>query len=106
MIEGRLLHVDQIQISPEYLHDYIKPTLLVEDDQPSDLKGDGCTDLFSEECNQPATISISEEYIIAIQDQKYENKVKTKYVESDGLPLYFPSFEWLEKRLEESKTKI
>ena len=47
MVEGRLLHVDQIQISPKYLHEYINPSLLEEDDLPSDLKEDGCTDLFS-----------------------------------------------------------
>ena len=46
VVEGRLLHVDQIQISPKYLHEYIKLSLLEEDDQPSDLKGDGCTDFF------------------------------------------------------------
>ena len=60
MVEGRPLHVDQIQISPKYLHDYMKLSLLEEDDQPSDLKGDGCIDLFSKECNQPVTISVSE----------------------------------------------
>ena len=48
MVEGILLHVDQIQISPKDLHKYIKLSLLEEDDQHSDLKGDGCTDLFSE----------------------------------------------------------
>ena len=49
----------------------MKISLLEEDDQPSDLKGDGCIDLFSEECNQPATISVSEENFIAIQDQNF-----------------------------------
>ena len=38
----------------------MKLSFLEEDDQPSDLKGDGCTDLFSEECNQPIIISVSE----------------------------------------------
>ena len=102
MVEGRPLHVDQIQISPKDLQDYMKLSLLEEDDQPSDLKGDGCTDLFSEECNQPITIYVSEENIIAIQDQKYENKVETKHVESDCFLLCFPSFEWLKKRLKVS----
>ena len=60
MVEGIPLHVHQIQISPKYLHEYIKLSLLEEDDQPSDLKGDGCIDLFSKECNQPVTISVSE----------------------------------------------
>ena len=92
MVEGRLLHVDQIQISPKDLHEYIKLSLLEEDDQPDDLKGDGRTDLFSEECNQPVTISVSEENFIAIQDQKYENIVETEHVEDDCLPLCFPSF--------------
>ena len=46
VVEGRPLHVDQIHISPKDLHDYMKISLLEEDDQPSDLKGDGCTDLF------------------------------------------------------------
>ena len=32
MVEGRLLHVDQIQISPKDLHKYIKLSLLEEDD--------------------------------------------------------------------------
>ena len=36
---------------------------------------------FSEECNQPVTISFSEENFIAIQDQKYENIVETRQVE-------------------------
>ena len=81
MVEGRLLHVDQIQISPKDLHEYIKLSLLEEDDHPSDLKGDWCTDLFSKECNQPVTISVSEEILIAIQDQKYENIVETRQVE-------------------------
>ena len=49
MVEGILLHVDQIHISTKDLHDYMKISLLEEDDQPSDLKGDGCTDLFSKE---------------------------------------------------------
>ena len=62
------------------------------------MKGDGCTNLFSEECNQHVTISVSEENIIAIQDQKDENKVDSKHVESDCLPLCFSSFEWLKKR--------
>ena len=60
VVEERLLHVDQIQISPKDLHDYMKISLLEEEDQPSDLKGYGCTGLFSEECNQPITISVSE----------------------------------------------
>ena len=81
VVEGRPQHVDQIQISRKYLHEYIKLSLLEEDDHPSDLKGDGCTALFSEECNQPVTISVSEENFIAIQDQKYENIVETKHVE-------------------------
>ena len=102
VVEGRPLHVDQIHISPKYLHDYMKISLLEEDDQPSDLKGDGCTNLFSEECNQPVTIYVNEENIIAIQEQKYENKVETKHVESDYFPLCFPSFEWLKKRLKVS----
>ena len=34
MVEGIPLHVDQIQNSPEDLHEYTKPSLLVEDDQP------------------------------------------------------------------------
>ena len=72
------MHVDQIQISPKDLHEYIKSSLLEEDDQPSDLKGDGCTDLFPEECSQPVTIFVSEENFIAIQDQKYENIVETR----------------------------
>ena len=99
VVEGRPLHVDQIHISPKDLHEYIKLSLLEEDDQPSDLKGDGCTDLFFEERNQPATISISEENFIAIQDQKFENRVETEHVESDCLSLCFASFEWLKKRL-------
>ena len=108
MIEGRPLHVDQIQISPKGLHEYINLSSLEEDDQPSDFKGDGCTNLFSEECNQPATISVSEENLIAIQDQKFENRVETEHVESDCLSLCFPSFEWLKKRLKvfDKKTKI
>ena len=51
MVEGIPLHVDQIQISPEDLHEYIKPSFLVEDDQPSDLKEDCSTNLFSKENN-------------------------------------------------------
>ena len=102
MVEGRPLHVDQIQISPEYLHDYIKPTLLVEDDQPSDLKGDGCTNFFYEECNQPVTIYVTGEILIAIQDQKDENRVDSKHVESDCLPSCFSSFEWPNKRVKVS----
>ena len=51
------------------------------DDQPSDLEGDGYTDLFSEECNHLVKISISEENLIAIQDQKYEDIAKTRHVE-------------------------
>ena len=66
------------------------------------MRKDGCTDLFSEEWNQPVTISVSEENIIAIQDQKYENKVETKHVESDYFPLCFPSFEWPNKRVKVS----
>ena len=60
VVEGRPMHVDQIQISPKDLHDYMKLSLLEEDDQPSDLKGNGCTNLFFEECNQPVTIYVSE----------------------------------------------
>ena len=105
MVEGRPLHVDQIQISSEDLHEYTKPSFLVEDDQPSDLKGDGCTNLFSEECNQPVRISVSEENIIATQDQKDENKVDSKHVESDCLPLCFSSFEWLKWSLRVSDKK-
>ena len=105
VVEERPLHVDQIQISPKDLHEYINPYFLVEDDQPSDLKGDGCIDLFSEECNHPVTIFVSEENIIAIQDQKYENKVETKHVESDYLPMCSPSLEWLKKRLKVSNQK-
>ena len=60
MVEGRPLHVDQIQILPEDLHEYINSSFLVEDDQPSDLKRDGCIDLFSYEYSQPVTISVSE----------------------------------------------
>ena len=71
MVEGIPRHVHQIQISPKYLHEYINLSLLEEDDHPSDLKGDGCTDLFSEECNQPAIISVSEENFIAVQDQMF-----------------------------------
>ena len=81
MVEGRPLHVDQIHITPKDLHDYIKLSLLEGDDQPSDLEGDGCTDLFSEEWNQPVTISVSEENLIAIQDQKYEDIAKTRHAE-------------------------
>ena len=89
MVDEIPLHVDQIQISPEDLHEYIKPSLLVQYDHPSDLKGDGCTNLFSEECNQPVTISVSEENLIAIQDQKDEKRVDSEHVESDCLPLCF-----------------
>ena len=39
------------------------------------------TSSFYEECNQPVTISVSEENFIAIQDQKYENIVETRQVE-------------------------
>ena len=105
MVEGRPLHVDQIQISPKDLHDYMKISLLEEDDKPSDLKGDGCTDLFSKECNQTIAISISEENFMEIQDQKYENRVETGHVESDCLPLCFHSFEWLKERLKVSNQK-
>ena len=63
------------------------------------------TDLFSEECNQPVPISVSEENFIAIQDQKYENRVETEHFESDCLLLCFPLFEWLKKRLEVSNQK-
>ena len=52
------MHVDHIQISPKDLHDYMKLSLLEEDDQPSDLKGDGCTDLFSEECNHTVMLDV------------------------------------------------
>ena len=102
MVEERPLHVDQIQISPKDLHEYIKPSLLVEDDQPSDLKENGCNDLLYEECSQPVTISVSEENIIAIQDQKDGNRVESKHLESGCLHLCFPSFEWLKKRLKVS----
>ena len=105
MVEGRPLHVDQIYITLKYLHEYIKLSLIQEDDQPSDLKGDGCTNLFSEECNQLVTISVSEEHFIAIQDQKYENIVETEHVEDDSLPLCFPPFEWLKKGLKVSDHK-
>ena len=81
MVEGGLPHVDQNHITPKDLHEYIKLSLLEGDDQPSDLEGDEYTDLFSKECNQPVTISISEENLIAIQDQKYEDIVKTRHVE-------------------------
>ena len=40
-----------------------------------------------------------------IQDQKYENRVETRHVESDCLSLRFPSFEWLKKRLKVSDKK-
>ena len=40
-----------------------------------------------------------------IQYQKYENRVETGHVESDCLPLCFPSFEWLKKRLKVSDQK-
>ena len=76
--------------------------MIKEDDQPSDLKGDGCTDFFSEECNQPVAISVSDENFIAIQDQKYENIVEAEHVEDDCFPLCFPSFEWFKKRLKVS----
>ena len=102
VVEGIPLHVDQIHISPKDLHDYMKISLLEEDDQPSDLKGDGCTDLFSEECNHPVTIFVSEENFIAIQYQKYENIVETRHVKDGCLPLCFPSFEWLKKGLKVS----
>ena len=100
------MHVVQIQILPKDLNYYMKLSFLEEDDQPSDLKGDGCTDLFSEECNQPVTISVSEENSIAIQDQKYENIVETRHVEDDCLPLCFPSFEWLKRDLKFLITNI
>ena len=61
--------------------------------------------MFSEECNQSVTISVSEENFIAIQHQKYENRVKIEHVESDGLPLCFHSFERLEKRFKVSNHK-
>ena len=67
MVERRPLNVDQIQISPKDLHEYINASLLVEYNQPNDLKGDGCTNFFSKECNHRITISVSEENIIAIQ---------------------------------------
>ena len=105
MVKGRPLHVDQYKISPEDLHEYTKTSLLVEDDHPSDLKGDGCTNLFSKKWNQPVTISVSEENFIAIQDQKYENIVETEHVEDDCLPLCFPSFELLKKGLKVSDHK-
>ena len=73
--------------------------MLEDDGQPSDLKGDGCSDLFSEECNQSVTISVSEEIFMEIKDQKYEKRVETGHVESDCFPLCFPSFQWLKKRL-------
>ena len=105
MVEGRSLHVDQIQISPEDLHEYINPSLLVEDYQPSDLKGDGCTNFFYEECNQPVTIYVTGEILIAIQDQKDENRVDSKHVESDCFPLSFSAIEWLKRRLKVSYQK-
>ena len=49
--------------------------------------------------------SVSEENFMEIQDQKYENRVETGHVESDCLPLCFPSFEWLKKRLKASDQK-
>ena len=61
--------------------------------------------MFAKEWNQPITIYVSEENLIAIQDQKYENKVDSKHVESDFLPLCFYSFEWLEKTLKVSNKK-
>ena len=81
MVKGGLPHVDQIHITPKDLHEYLKLSLLEGDDQPSDLEGDGYTNLFSEECNQPITIYVSEENLIAIQDQKYEDIAKTRHVE-------------------------
>ena len=81
VVEGGLPHVDQIHITPKYLHEYIKLYLLEGDEQPSDLEGEGYTNLFFEECNQPITISVSEENLIAIQDQKYEDIAKTRHVE-------------------------
>ena len=60
VLKWMFLFVFQIQISPKDLHDYMKLSLLEEDDEPSDLKGDGCTDLFFEECNHPITIYVSE----------------------------------------------
>ena len=79
--------------------------MLVEDDHPSDLKGDGCTNLFSKKWNQPVTISVSEENLIAIQYQKDENKVDGKHVKSDCLPLCFYSFKWLKEKLKVSDQK-
>ena len=105
MVERIPLHVDQIQISPEDLHEHINLSLLGEDDQPSDLKGDGCTNLFSKECNKLVTIYVSEENLIAIQDQNYEIKVDSKHVENDCLPLCFSSFEWLKERVKVSDQK-
>ena len=40
-----------------------------------------------------------------IQDQKYENRVETRHVEDDCLPLCFPSFEQLKKGLKVSDHK-
>ena len=105
MVERRPLHVDQIQISPKDLHEYINASLLVEYNQPNDLKGDGCTNLFSKKCNHLITISFSEENIIAIQYQRDENEVDNKHVERDCFPLCFSSFEWLKKRLKISDKK-
>ena len=76
--------------------------MLLEDDQPNDLKGDSCTNLFFEECNHSITNYVSEQNLIAIQGQKNENKVDSKHVKSDGLPLCFSSFEWLKERLKVS----
>ena len=86
MVEGRPLHVDQIHMSPKDLHDYMNISLLEEDDQP-------------------VTIYVSEENFIAIQDQTYENLVETEHVESDCLPLCFPTFEWLKRGLKLSDHK-
>ena len=89
MVEGRPLHVDQIQTSPEYLHEYINSSFLVEDDHPNDLKGDGCIDFFSKECNHPFRIYVSEENLVAIQYQRDENEVDSKHVESEGFLCVF-----------------
>ena len=69
------------------------------------MKGDSCTNLFFEECNHSITNYVSEQNLIAIQGQKDENKVDSKHVKSDGLPLCFSSFEWPKKRLKVSYQK-
>ena len=54
---------------------------------------------FLKNHNHPVTIYVSEEKLTTIQDQKDENKVDSKHVESDYLPLCFSSLEWLKRRL-------